>query len=525
MIKKFRGRFNREVVVLVLLILIQCMVIGAWGIKKEYYFTDELFSYEGAKKLGAGMQYWSLEEGFYGSYHTKAEFLERFTVEKEDLLIHHGETFFDGLVNKDLYYILLNLIHSFYPGHFTKWTGISLNLLFFIFMQMLLYKTVCLLSSDSLTALVTVAIYGFSAGSISQVLYARCYMLLTLLLLFSFYIYLLYMRQNTFFKRTLCLAVGLLAGGICYKLHQFGMTMYAMLVFAFIVYMLVSKQYESLKWLLIEYGTLVVGCFAFVRNQILKYASGSVLELFNSNIEHLTWQKFRSLLWTYIEIVAKHLFGNVLCMAMVSILILLLIFNRRNHWKECKQRGIFSVPLIVVFLHYIMLIVGGAMGWRYAEQTYVFIILFMVPPVLILYRNSKRVVIGAVGCFAIMTCIEYWNCNISELNIGYKEKEAYLEELYGNCDGIMIIGDYAGENYHYEAAGLWPDKSKVLTVRLRDFREGKIEDPQDDKILVWLTIDYDAQEVIQEFLDRTSYEKEQLVLTTDCLRVYECTKV
>lgn len=509
-------------IVCILVVILQCMVIIFWGTQKEGLFTDEVFSYEGAKKLGLGMQYWSYEEGFYSSYHTKAEFMERITVEKEDLLIYQPEELKEAFASRDLYYTILNLAHSFYPGHFTIWTGILLNLPFFIFLQFILYKTVYYILSDRVAAVTVMSIYGFSAGAISLVLYPRCYMMLTTFLLLAFYIYLLYMEQKTFWNRMIYLLLGLVVGFISYKLHQFGMTMFAMMLLSVIIYMLVSKKFESLKWMIAEYGILGVVGFPFVASLVRRYLSGGMSNLFQTHLKQMKKAEVKLLIHENADIIGKHLFWNVLCMIIVCTCILIMILYKKGAWRDNKKLWIVGIPFVVVLLHYNMLIMGGARGWRYTAQTYVFIIIFLLVPVLGLYRDNRKAIIGVAVCFTVITGLEYLNGNISELYIGQKTEEEFLEIQYGDCDGLMIIGDYAGENYHYKAAELWPDESKVLTVRLSEFEAGNVEIPEDDRLLVWLTIDYDYDEIIEQFIDKTAYERADRILTTDWLRIYEC---
>lgn len=521
MLKKKLGKIE---IVCIFIVIVQCAVIIFWGMQKEGLFTDEVFSYEGAKKLGLGMQYWSYEEDFYGSYHTKAEFIERMTIEKEDLLVCQPEELKEALISRDFYYTILNLAHSFYPGHFTIWTGIFLNIPFFILLQFILYKIVYCILSDRIASIIVMGIYGFSTGAISLVLYPRCYMILTTFLLLTFYIYLLYMEQKTFWKRTIYLLLGLFIGFNCYKLHQFGMTMFAMLLFSIVLYLLLFRQVDSLKWIIIEYGALGLGGLSVVFSLIRRYASGTVSNLFQDHLSRMSREEFKILVDENAEIVGKHLFWNVPCMILVCICLLIMILYKKGMWRDNKKLWVIFIPFFTVLLHYSMLIMGGARGWRYTAQTYVFIIIFLMVPVLGLYRDNRKVIVGIIISFIFITSLEYISCNISELYIGQKAEEDFLEAQYGDCDGIMIIADYAGENYHYKAAELWPDDSKVLTVRLSEFQDGNVEIPEDDKLLVWLTIDYDYNEIIQEFIDKTAYEHADIVLTTDWLRVYECIK-
>ena len=71
-------------------LLIQCLIIAAWGTQKERMHVDEMFTMEGAKQNGMSMRYWDLAEDFYGTEHTKEEFIERITVNRDDLIVGKG---------------------------------------------------------------------------------------------------------------------------------------------------------------------------------------------------------------------------------------------------------------------------------------------------------------------------------------------------------------------------------------------------------------------------------------------------
>ena len=51
-----------------------------------------------------------------------------------------------------------------------------------------------------------------------------------------------------------------------------------------------------------------------------------------------------------------------------------------------------------------------------------------------------------------------------------------------------------------------------------------IPQDQEEEILLWMTIDYDNEEVMKLFIEKTSFTKWESIYTTDSLRVYLCGK-
>lgn len=95
-------------------------------------------------------------------------------------------------VHPPFYYVLIHTVCSFFPGQFSPWFGIGVNLVLFVLSAVLFYRLALLLSGRASFSLLAAALYGFCPGIVNAVLYIRMYMLMTvwvllLLLLFTRY--------------------------------------------------------------------------------------------------------------------------------------------------------------------------------------------------------------------------------------------------------------------------------------------------------------------------------------------------
>ena len=79
-----------------------------------------------------------------------------------------------------LYYYLIHTICSFFPNSFSKWYGLSLNLIFFIIVQILLFRISKLILKSSKYALFVCIIYGYSLAAIDNFTYISTNSLITL---------------------------------------------------------------------------------------------------------------------------------------------------------------------------------------------------------------------------------------------------------------------------------------------------------------------------------------------------------
>lgn len=93
-------------------------------------------------------------------------------------------------VHPPLYYYVLRTVCWLTPGIFSKWQGLSINILFFVLSWLTLTAiTKELTGYDKKKMLAVVAIFGFSPAVLSGIMFIRMYMMLTFVCLFMLYIH------------------------------------------------------------------------------------------------------------------------------------------------------------------------------------------------------------------------------------------------------------------------------------------------------------------------------------------------
>ncbi len=221
-----RSSLNR--ILLLLIIVMQFAVMVYFGIQKEGYHVDEIFSY-------------GLSNSYYTPFIQKEpEFGYKWYSGKEIadyLIVNDNEKFtYDSVVynqeqdvHPPLYYFLLHTVSSFFSETFSKWFGIGINLVCFGFIDFILYQLVRRISGDYKTALLALTIWGFSAGAINMVTFIRMYALLSLWTILFIYLHHFFFDEqpqqgNIPWKRLLLLGFVTILGSL---------TQYYFLVFAF----------------------------------------------------------------------------------------------------------------------------------------------------------------------------------------------------------------------------------------------------------------------------------------------------
>lgn len=523
---------KKSILIFCVVLILQCLVIVAWGTQKERMHVDEMFTMEGVKKEGAGMQYWDLEEDFYGTEHTREEFLKRMIVEEDDLIIKGGTAHVvEKLLHGDIYYVLINLLSSIWPGYIPWVIGAGFNLLCFLVAQIILYQIV---KEDfgNICALFTTAIYGFSAGGISTVLYARCYMMLIMFEILLIYVFHRFVKTKKPWQRMLCIIYTEALAYFLYRTHQFGVILFLLTIGLAVLYMLIKKKWELLLWLGAGYGIPGLLGYRIIWHRVRAFFVGGVSQTFYNSLFNtpISWRI------TYVKglfsIIAEHMFGNIWIMLIVTVVICLYLI-RIKIWhgdSMLKEKTAVLGTVIIIVAYELMLVLGGAIAWRYINPIYPFIAVLLGAVVSLacvdtgISKSAKIVIWVVTACIPI---ISYGMHSVSEMYTGEKAMREELEENYHGVNGIMVHHDMQGdgENWLYEAATLWPSESEVLVLQHHMIMEkGLFECRDDDRILLWLTADFDRDESISLFKECTDYRNFELVLNTDHVWVYECWK-
>lgn len=281
MLKFFKNnRFFNPAVLLALIILAQSALILYYADKKKNFYMDEigtLLTANNSEMPGTG--YLKVLE--VGRLYSGKDLKSAITVDA-------GERFKFGFVKKNLlldpmhvpiYFFSVHVayaVYSFFSDSFSIYPGILLNLIFFIFISILLYKAACFIF-DQYQALLVNVLWGFSTGAINSVLIFRPYALLTcVFVLMTFCVFRAAhkksMGNTDFFLLFFTMFCGILT-------HYHFFIFATMVLFCFFVFLMIQKRYEDLvKSLLSVLISFLTACLCY--HPIIKNIYG----LFTSNL-------------------------------------------------------------------------------------------------------------------------------------------------------------------------------------------------------------------------------------------------
>jgi hypothetical protein len=232
-----KGRFfDKWTAMLIAIIVIGVCVVASNCIRKYgLLFIDEAWTYGAANSRNTNSF-----NGYSPYTWIKAEAFKEFITVQENERFSLYDNGFD-IVHPPLHFFLLHTVSSFFPNQFSKWYGFSINLLCYIGTIIVIYLLANSLFQSKKKALLASAIWAFSLGAISSVLYIRMYLLLTFFTVLALFFIVCYFLEA---KRKYLI-------GMAISFILAGLTEYSFWLFAFFMafsfFILTIKEWK--KWL------------------------------------------------------------------------------------------------------------------------------------------------------------------------------------------------------------------------------------------------------------------------------------
>ena len=182
---------KREIQIIVILLIIQTIIYIYVGTQKSYLHIDEAYSYGLTNYKQIEIQD---NEDFYNNWHNKEYYEDYLSIQKEEegnlKPVYENQK---NDVHPPLYYLFLRIAMGFTKEHFSKWTGIGLNIIIYAFiticMYLILKKILKEEKNTNKKAIILAFISSIILASLSNVVYIRMYSLLTLEILITAFLH------------------------------------------------------------------------------------------------------------------------------------------------------------------------------------------------------------------------------------------------------------------------------------------------------------------------------------------------
>ena len=191
--KEYTDKGNKVKYMIVFLVIwaVQMAAAFYFCVQKQGFHEDEYYTYYSTARTN-------------GFYVENGQWMDRETYRNEFVVLP-GQGFQYGLVKQvqswdvhpPMYYWVFHTVASMVPGVFSKWTGLTVNLVFWGINIVLLAYLAWLVSGRSgrMAALVTL-FYGFSPAAMSGVVFIRMYEMLTTFVLLCAILHVRVMQQE-----------------------------------------------------------------------------------------------------------------------------------------------------------------------------------------------------------------------------------------------------------------------------------------------------------------------------------------
>lgn len=389
------------IIALIIIILIQLIVRIYVGNQKEYFHIDEAYSY-------SLMNYDKIQitenEDFYNNWHTKDYYIDYLAVNDDEVTdlkpVYENQK---NDVHPPLYYLLLRIAATFTINEFTKWTGLILNMIIFVFSSIFIYLIGTRIFKDKKMALLACLITGLTVGALETTSYIRMYELANLFILIITYLHMkLYSKRDLEIRDLLAIGVTALLGSLT---HYYIIIYMAVLFIIFVAKYIKEKQYKNLAKYVITFAIAAVLSLAIFPYSLKHMFGGYRGQGAASNLMNM--DTFFQDIGQYLNILNKGIVNNLA----IILIIIYIIFNqkRKKNNKNVVEK-IDNEEMNLIFIPTVIYFILVAKMSPYKEIRYIMPIISVATLYVIYIFNQlfketltdKKAKIATVALFTIM---------------------------------------------------------------------------------------------------------------------------
>lgn len=425
---------KKQVSIILLLIFIQILLVIYGTNQKINFHVDEYLTFMLANNE-AGM---TLPIEKMHTYSGDELFLNSLAVNEDhrfDFSIVWNNQIND--THPPFYYVLIHTVCSLFAGQFSKWFGLIVNLVFFILSAILVYKVSYKIFGNFIQSAATLALWGFTVGTINTAIFIRMYMMLSFWILALIYWHLkIYTDKKINIKSYLLLFLITVAGTL---------THYYFLVFLFFtalfygIYMLCCRRTRDVILYVITFvisAVIAIAMFPAMIKHIFYGARGEqAFDAFSASSGYI------GSLIEYLKVVTNEVAGNIWIFGMlVLIALIILIMGSIKQGKDLLRKivasPLFAFVLIGIGYYCIIAKIAPYISNRYISPIYSLIviveiaIIFKLKNMLICNKYvqyiipvvSCAIIVGATWLYGLQNTYQ-WTKNILEMASENSDKD------------------------------------------------------------------------------------------------------
>ena len=400
---------KKEIIFVALVIIIQTIIFVIAGINKSYIHMDEAYS------LGLA-SYDKLEiqenEDFYNNWHSK-DYYKDYLVVNEDEKDNFSQVYENQKndVHPPLYYFILRVAMGFHIDNYSKWSGIAINIIIYVFITIYMYLIIKkVLQGKNMykeKSLILALVSSITLEAITNAIYIRMYALSTLNIVITTYLH-LKLLDSTQSNYKLYMAIGLVAliGSLTHYYYLFYL---AMLFIMFCIKYIKEKNYKELiKYMctMIVAGLISLVIFPYsIQHMFCGYRGQGVI----SNL--LDVSKFVISISLYLLKINIYTFNNILFIICIMI-IGIIIYKKKNKVKIFKEKNKYIKYILFPTLFYFILV---AISSPWTELRYVMpvcglifiLVIYFIVELLSNIMKEQRINKVIIGLFLLMLIMPF----------------------------------------------------------------------------------------------------------------------
>lgn len=418
----------------VILIILQLGFAIIFGNAKKSYFGDEIFSYGLANSMDysfisrSSSRSYSKNHGWVDANYYK-HYLE---VSKQDAFKYKAPYVNqENDVHPPLYYFLLHTICSFFPGQFSKWFGLGLNLGILVLIDLLLYDIAKYILKDEFKAVLTVGMFSCCAAGLSNITLIRMYLLLTMDILAVVDLHLHIWKEGFTKSKYLLVLLSVVMGGLTHYYFYIFMFIYGL---PWVIYLFIKNRPACFKYVGSLLGGFVINLLIFPATLNHVFGGYRGVQVVN-NLQ----KQQRNLFSVYYPWTNNSIFGGMLVYFFCVVAVVII-------YRYIERKGTFikrdHIPYSLLLYSFASALWGAVVikGSQMAQPRYIYplypwlalVIVYLLS--FVIETFSKYAHLNEV----IMTALVVFLCASSIIRYGidcqypeYPNVEAQVEKLKG----------------------------------------------------------------------------------------------
>ena len=356
----------KEIFIVVIVLIVQTVIYIVGGIEKSYIHMDEAYSLGLASYERKEIQE---NEDFYNNWHSK-EYYEDYLSVNEDEVGDYSPVYENQKidVHPPLYYLLLRFAMGFSVDHYSKWSGVIINIIIYTFITLFMYfilkKLLYKENKAKEKAIILAFVSSITMASLTNVLYIRMYALSTLNILITTFLHMKLLDSNKIdIKLLIFIGISALAGVLT---HYYYLFFLVILYVIFAVNYIRHKQFKQLilyTMVLLYAGVLLLIIFPYSLNHMFigDRGQGAI-----SNLTNTTTFLMHILL--YAQKLNFFGFNNLLILLLVIIIGLCVYNSKKNNDKFSFFKNKYEILVLLPSVFYFIIV---SIASPYIELRYI----------------------------------------------------------------------------------------------------------------------------------------------------------